>query len=209
VKIVENVNTPFYLTGGTALGRVYLNHRYSDDLDFFQNASPGFVKDCTDIIDTLKLNFPNIKVDKAEESFARIIIEENTDLKVEFVNDVKYHAGDVAQASIFNRIDDWRNILSNKIFALSRDAPKDLADLLFLSYTFSFSWKSAVDDAKNKDMWVNEIDASKIIYEFDQKRFSKVKWIDEQDADFSVHLKTMARDLLHGFDNSLYSSKNQ
>jgi tagatose-1,6-bisphosphate aldolase non-catalytic subunit AgaZ/GatZ len=27
----------FYLTGGTALGRFYLNHRYSDDLDFFNN----------------------------------------------------------------------------------------------------------------------------------------------------------------------------
>ena len=25
----------FYLTGGTALGRFYLHHRYSDDLDFF------------------------------------------------------------------------------------------------------------------------------------------------------------------------------
>jgi len=25
---------PFYLTGGTALGRFYLNHRYSEDLDY-------------------------------------------------------------------------------------------------------------------------------------------------------------------------------
>ncbi|MCD4795127.1 MAG: nucleotidyl transferase AbiEii/AbiGii toxin family protein [Bacteroidales bacterium] len=28
---------PFYLTGGTALVRFYLNHRYSEDLDFFVN----------------------------------------------------------------------------------------------------------------------------------------------------------------------------
>ena len=27
----------FYLTGGTALSRYYLNHRYSDDLDFFDH----------------------------------------------------------------------------------------------------------------------------------------------------------------------------
>ena len=33
---------PFYLTGGTALGRFYLNHRYSEDLDFFINADPQY-----------------------------------------------------------------------------------------------------------------------------------------------------------------------
>jgi hypothetical protein len=33
---------PFYLTGGTTLGRFYLNHRYSDDLDFFVNSNPTF-----------------------------------------------------------------------------------------------------------------------------------------------------------------------
>jgi len=32
----------FYLTGGTALGRFYLNHRYSDDPDFFINNDKGF-----------------------------------------------------------------------------------------------------------------------------------------------------------------------
>jgi predicted nucleotidyltransferase component of viral defense system len=32
----------FYLTGGTALSRAYLNHRYSDDLDFFVNAVNDF-----------------------------------------------------------------------------------------------------------------------------------------------------------------------
>ena len=32
-----------YLTGGTALSRFYLHHRYSDDLDFFVNSDPSFV----------------------------------------------------------------------------------------------------------------------------------------------------------------------
>jgi len=34
----------FYLTGGTALGRFYLGHRYSDDLDFFVNDYPDFAE---------------------------------------------------------------------------------------------------------------------------------------------------------------------
>ncbi|MBI5729257.1 MAG: nucleotidyl transferase AbiEii/AbiGii toxin family protein [Candidatus Magasanikbacteria bacterium] len=29
----------FYLTGGTALAEYYLHHRYSEDLDFFSEAS--------------------------------------------------------------------------------------------------------------------------------------------------------------------------
>jgi predicted nucleotidyltransferase component of viral defense system len=35
-------DSPFYLTGGTALSRGYYNHRYSDDLDYFVNFHPEF-----------------------------------------------------------------------------------------------------------------------------------------------------------------------
>ncbi len=31
---IHSLHTDFYLTGGTALGRCYLEHRYSDDLAF-------------------------------------------------------------------------------------------------------------------------------------------------------------------------------
>ncbi|MDR0758720.1 MAG: nucleotidyl transferase AbiEii/AbiGii toxin family protein, partial [Treponema sp.] len=34
----------FFLTGGTALSRVYYRHRYSDDLDFFVNSSKEYDK---------------------------------------------------------------------------------------------------------------------------------------------------------------------
>jgi predicted nucleotidyltransferase component of viral defense system len=40
LPFMHNLGLPFYLTGGTALGRFYLNHRYSEDLDFFVNADP-------------------------------------------------------------------------------------------------------------------------------------------------------------------------
>lgn len=38
---------PFYLSGGTALSRGYLQHRYSDDLDFFMNRESEFLP-CVD-----------------------------------------------------------------------------------------------------------------------------------------------------------------
>lgn len=34
LQLFKTLNGPFYLSGGTALGRFYLNHRYSADLDF-------------------------------------------------------------------------------------------------------------------------------------------------------------------------------
>ena len=40
--MIDLAETDFYLTGGTALSRVYLKHRYSDDLDFFINNSNKF-----------------------------------------------------------------------------------------------------------------------------------------------------------------------
>ena len=42
LRILKNCDLPFYLTGGTAVSRGYLNHRYSDDLDLFVNNDPDF-----------------------------------------------------------------------------------------------------------------------------------------------------------------------
>ncbi len=40
LETVFSTETEFYLTGGTCLSRFYQAKRYSDDLDFFADASP-------------------------------------------------------------------------------------------------------------------------------------------------------------------------
>ncbi len=42
LAVAAPVETGFYLTGGTALGRVHLRHRYSEDLDLFVNDDDRF-----------------------------------------------------------------------------------------------------------------------------------------------------------------------
>ena len=42
LQILNTVETGFYLTGGTAASRGYLNHRFSDDLDLFANDDTRF-----------------------------------------------------------------------------------------------------------------------------------------------------------------------
>ena len=48
-----------YLTGGTALSRAFLHHRYSEDLDFFLNYDPDFEKESDRAIDLLHHHFEN------------------------------------------------------------------------------------------------------------------------------------------------------
>lgn len=42
VAAINKADTDFYLTGGTAASRGYLNHRFSDDLDYFVNDDNRF-----------------------------------------------------------------------------------------------------------------------------------------------------------------------
>lgn len=42
LSLLRSAESSFYLTGGTALGRHYLHHRYSDDLDLFVNREANF-----------------------------------------------------------------------------------------------------------------------------------------------------------------------
>ena len=46
LSLVQGAGVEFYLTGGTALSRYYLNHRYSDDLDLFVNQHSEFKVQC-------------------------------------------------------------------------------------------------------------------------------------------------------------------
>lgn len=64
---LSRLNTPFYLTGGTALSRYYLNHRHSDDLDFFTNNNSDFSKWIQSIIESI---FPN-----CEEYFIEVEVD--------------------------------------------------------------------------------------------------------------------------------------
>ena len=79
---------PLYLTGGTALSRFYLQHRYSEDLDFFANNDAFFVPQILNIRKLLNDSFRMMN-DKSiqSETFLRLWIEDQGhELKIEFVN---------------------------------------------------------------------------------------------------------------------------
>jgi len=206
LKLVESENTGFYLGGGTALSRHYLDHRFSDDLDFFQNDSDDFKKDATQIINSLKSRYTeNCSVTLLEEKFVRIFVKkDNFSLKIEMINDVPFHHESFVTGSIFNRIDSWQNILSNKVSALQRNEPKDIADIFFLCLKYSFNWKKIIESAQMKDMWVNELEVSSHINSFPVDSLHSLLWIAKPDYKrFMEMQKTISKEILLAADNSI------
>jgi hypothetical protein len=207
LKVVESQKLDFYLTGGTALGRFYLNHRYSDDLDFFVNGHKAFKKQCSTAINALKNRW---KCDLATTSdmFVRIFIQQEAmALKIDFVNDVPYHYGDIKRSSIFHRIDSWRNILSNKLCALSRLEAKDIADIIFIAKNYAFDWETIISEAKEKDLWVDPIEICRMINRFPHRLLSEIKWIEDVNVDeLKIQINVIHDDIFMGSNNSLCSA---
>ena len=197
---------PLYLTGGTALSRFYLNHRLSDDLDFFTNSDLNFKNYTSAIYKEVGREF---KTDKEQiivaDDFMRFFIEEKElSLKVEFINDVSYRAG-VPLDYKYGYIDTPLNILANKITAVcGRDEPKDVFDILSLADNYGFNWKEVFFHSKQKAV-VNEIDVVQRLYEFPPELLSTIKYIgDPVDPSTALNkIQQIADDFMLGGDNSL------
>jgi predicted nucleotidyltransferase component of viral defense system len=204
LKTIEPLDLDFYLSGGTALGRCYLNHRYSDDLDFFVNRQKNFKEQCTTAVDVLKKQW-KCDVSTGSDTFMRIFVEaEKISLKIDFINDVPSRFGDLTKSPIFHRIDSWRNILSNKICALGRLEAKDVADIVFLARTYKFDWETVVAEAKEKDLWVDPIEICRILHQFPTTLLKTIKWIKKVDIEeLKRQIDAMHDDIFSGASNSL------
>ena len=209
LKSISKINEDFYLTGGTAISRIYLHHRYSDDLDLFVNQLTDFKTITDSIVTQLSQDFGTIKIGTRQDSFVRVYVsDDETELKIEFINDVGYHYDGVLETPIFNRVDNWQNILSNKVTALSRQEGKDCSDILYMCFNYDFVWKEIIDQAQLKDMWVNELDATRLIEQFTEEDLKLVNWITQPDYDDLLKkIQIISRDILLGEANTLYQPK--
>lgn len=206
LKLVELLPVDFYLTGGTALSRAYLNHRYSDDLDFFVNGVTDFKEQVTRIIKQLEATGLKFETSVADDGYARMFIfEPGCSLKLDFVNDVPFRSGVPVPTNVFVRTDSMENILSNKVTALSRYSPKDLVDIVFISETLPFNWERILSDASEKDLWVNPVNIAEALEQFPLEKLSEINWINEQPSDnwFRIRIDQLIANILDGSDNSL------
>lgn len=120
LAICSQIESGFYLSGGTAASRGYLNHRFSNDLDFFTNDDPLFGLWIERIIKSLgQVQELSLQVLLKEERFCRMIVSRaRVELKLEWINDVPAHVGKIVEHPVLGRLDSAENILANKITAL-------------------------------------------------------------------------------------------
>lgn len=205
---IGKTRLPFYLTGGTALGRFYLNHRLSDDLDFFVNNDPHYSEYIKEVQKILKTEF-NLDTDNSlvTEDFSRFFIkQENVCLKIDFVNDLPARTGKPYKTKYFT-IDNAENILTNKISAImGRDEPKDVFDIVHFALNYSFNWQEVFLKAKRKSI-INEIDFDHRLREFPAELFKRIlPLVNTNITTLKKQLHLLSDDFLFGKDNSLATS---
>jgi hypothetical protein len=210
LAIIDSAEVDFYLTGGTALSRCYLMHRYSDDLDLFVNAHSEFKTQTSKIVSLLNHAQWRCTVSTTSDTFARVLLESADDpalsLKIDFVDDVPSHYGDVIGSRIYSRVDSWRNILSNKLCALSRLEAKDIVDILFIAKRYLFTWEDIIGEAREKDLWVDPISICKIIGTFRPELLETIIWIEPVDySELADLIQSLHDDIFYGRENSLVS----
>jgi hypothetical protein len=214
MSIIKKLNTPFFLTGGTALSRHYFNHRYSDDLDLFLVSDDAFQDWIERVLESLykaeKRNELVVerKTIRRFKDFVQIFVheprEEHSSLKVDFVNDVAAHYGVFEENKLLGKIDGWQNILSNKISALFRFEPKDIADIWVISQKKKFDWRTILEEGKSKEAGVEPEIIYNIMRSFPVQKFDIVRWVHKPEyAQVKNDLEKIANDLFYGRENSL------
>jgi len=205
LEIIAKLPVGFYLTGGTALSRAYLHHRYSDDLDFFVNEVPDFKSQVNIVIKALADSDHKIDISVADDGFARIFVfDGDSSLKLDFVNDVPFRKGTPIVTPLFVRTDNLNNILSNKVTALGRYSTKDVVDIVYICQTLKFNWGNIINDASEKDLWVNPINAAEVLEQFPMEKLQEIVWKGEAPSSewFADRVKQIITGILDGSENS-------
>lgn len=181
LAIIDRQATGFYLTGGTAVSRLYLRHRFSDDLDLFVNYDDRYGEWRDKIIFALaQAQFNQVQIVLRQQYFTRILVTDNlTTLKVELVNDVPAHVGEIHHDPILGRVDSSENILANKISALvNREEPRDVADVWGLCTKRGLSIKEAITGAQSKAAGIYPPEIAQRLLTVTERDWRQVLWID-------------------------------
>lgn len=200
LKVIRSLDTGFYLTGGTAASRGYLQHRFSDDLDLFVDDEDRFGL----WVDRLIQGFLhghswNCQVNLREERYARLLLTQNDiTLKVEMVNDVPARVGQISDHPILGRLDTAENILANKVTAiLDREEPKDFADIWGFCFILDLPLIKAISDAESKAAGVFPADLARLLCTVTADDWASVRWISPPPVEeYLAQLNNLGENLL-------------
>jgi len=192
--------TEFYLTGGTAASRGYLNHRLSDDLDLFVNDDSRFGLWADRLIACIA-DRPDwdVSVGLRDLRFVRFsVTSQELTLKIELVNDVPSRVGEISAHPVLGRLDTAENILANKLTALAdREEPKDLADVWGFCTRMDLSLSQALEGAHGKAAGLFPVDLARPLLNASASDWELVRWIEAPPVEqFLEDLRRLGEELL-------------
>ena len=211
LRKLKTLNQPFYLTGGTAVSRGYLHHRYSDDLDLFANNTDNFLNRVETIIVFLQKEGYKVEISSnSSPNFSRLFINKGINginkngLKIDLVNDIDVHFGEIQETEVYFRTDSIRNILSNKYTALYRFSVKDIVDICEIAKNYSFNWKEIIAEANKKEVGIDLKEVVQIFNSYSEKDLMSIKWVKAPDIEqLKEIMNVVAFDMLNQAQNSL------
>ena len=200
LKMLNELGTGFYLSGGTAASRGYLSHRFSDDLDLFVDDDDRFTLWTGRVIHSLLAREQwRVEVLLQEQRFVRVLLfEDEVLLKVKMINDVPMRVGEVRQHPVLGRLDSPENILANKITALlDREEPKDLADVWGFCCLMDLSLSDALTGVQGKAAGIFPLDLARILLSVTGADWEQIRWVDAPPADrFVAALHALGESLM-------------
>ena len=143
---------PFFLTGGTALAAFYLEHRTSEDMDFFTEEEGQVSRVVPIVNDIASALGGELDIKRNFRSYVEFFITKGkVTLRCDFAQDSPYRL----QAKVFRKeygisVDNALDISCNKLSALyDRGEPKDFVDVYFIDREL-IPFEKLVDEAKKK-----------------------------------------------------------
>ena len=123
------------MTGGTALSQFYLQHRYSEDLDFFTNQQ-GIIRNAIREFESALINKRiRFRITRSFDAFAECLAEfQDEVVKIDFAYDSPYRLQEIVYQPEFGVFsDNFIDIACNKLSALfDRFESKDFVDIYFI-----------------------------------------------------------------------------
>ncbi len=200
LAIIGRLDTGFYLTGGTAVSRAYCQHRYSDDLDLFVNDDLSFSLWGERIIFALTQETAwQCQVNLRDDRFIRLaVVQGDVWLKIELINDVPSHIGEIQVHPVLGRVDSVENLLANKLTAvLSRQEPKDLADIWALTRQHNVSITTAITNAQSKAAGIFPVALARVLLSTTAADWEAVRWQTAPTVDHYLdHLHALGESLI-------------
>jgi len=204
MNIISHCGTDFFLTGGTALSRAYYNHRYSDDLDFFVNNSQTYDEQLDMVFALLHENgfvWDENNEFIRDKNFSTFKVRKNSEilLKLDFVNDLVPHYGEIIKTDLYYRTDSIRNMISNKLSAIFRYAAKDVADIREIGLREKIDWSAVINEARQKEGGLELVYISEILTGMPQSEFETIAWTKKPDwQEFRSDIDRIVYDMMSG-----------